>query len=355
MRDESSRRVPRKFFIGEMLMKLKDIGEFGLIALINKIIEEEQGPSPRVMVGVGDDAAVVETPKGGKLLLTTDTMVENVHFNPAYVHAEDVGYKAMASNISDIAAMAGTPDFAIVTLGLRPDLDVEYIKELYRGLLSAAGEYGVLVVGGDLTKSSKLFVTVALTGRTTPSAMRLRSYAKVGDAILLTGRVGGSAATLALIKAGKKPGRDYPRSLYNRHMRPVPRVAEAITAANAGARAIQDVSDGLIADLSHICRESGVGARVYLERVPVFSERTKVKGMSEEFIQKLALTGGEDYELLITAPVSHFHKIKAAVEEETGTDVTMIGEVTEQTGGIEIIDSHGRSVFKKQSGHDHFV
>lgn len=335
-------------------MKIREIGEFGLINLISDYLREEQAADPRVTAGIGDDAAVVEAPKSGKILLTTDTMVENVHFNTSYARAEDIGYKAMASNISDIAAMAGIPEYAMVTLGLNSDTDVEFITGLYKGITAAAQSRGVTVVGGDMTKSAKFFITISLIGRADARAVRLRSMAEAGDAILVTGNLGGSAAALKLLKEGFRPGRGMPQALYDKHMRPAPRVKEAGIAAAEGARAIQDISDGLVADLGHICEASGTGARIYLEKIPLFLNNRRMPRIPKPAAQKLALAGGEDYELIITAPIGKFHKIKAEVETQTGTKVTMIGDITDAPGEVLVIDADGAPVRRGKKGFDHF-
>ena len=261
-------------------MKIDDIGEFGLIEEIKKLVDEEQKKDRRVSAGIGDDAAVVAMADARQMLLTTDTMVENVHFNRAYVRGEDIGFKAMATNISDIAAMAGRPDYATVTLGLPRDTDVEFIKDIYLGLLACAGTYGISIVGGDLTKATKFFITVGLTGHVSTDMVKLRSYAKPGDIVMITGAIGGAGAALKGLKAGARPGRGMPKSLFMRYARPTPRLAEGRMAAEAGAHAIQDISDGLLADLRHICRSSGYGARIRLDDVPVFPEAARLPGQA---------------------------------------------------------------------------
>ena len=335
-------------------MKLREIGEFGLINLINEYLRDEQAENPGVTLGIGDDAAVVDSPKSGKILLTTDTMVENVHFNTSYARAEDIGYKAMASNISDIAAMAGVPEYAMVTLGLNSETEVEFITGLYKGITAAAQNRGVTVVGGDMTKSAKLFITISLMGRAETRHVRLRSMAQAGDAVMVTGTLGGSAAALRLLKEGFRPGRGMPQALYDKHMRPAPRVKEASVAAAEGARAIQDISDGLVADLGHICEASGTGARIFLEKIPLFLNNRRMPKIPKPVAQKLALAGGEDYELIITAPISKFHKIKTEIESQTGTKVTMIGDITDSVGEVLVIDANGATVRRGKKGFDHF-
>ncbi len=335
-------------------MKIDDIGEFGLIEEISKLVNKEQKKNGRVSVGIGDDTAVVAPPDADRMLLTTDTMVENVHFNRAYARGQDIGYKAMATNISDIAAMGGQPDFATVTLGLPRDTDVELIKDIYTGLLACGQEYGATIVGGDLTKANKIFITVSLTGHASTDLVKLRSYGEPGDIVMVTGSLGGAAAAFKGLKAGARPGRGMPKSLFLRFARPIPRLEEGRIAAKAGAGAMQDISDGLLADLKHICEASAHGARIRLHDIPVFPEAARLPGLSKASALRLAITGGEDYELIITAESAKAGKIKTKIEGETGTPVTFIGEITENGSEIEVLDEEGRKVPQKRAGYEHF-
>ncbi len=336
-------------------MKIEDIGEFGLIAQIEKMVKKEQKKNARVSVGIGDDTAVVAPPDADRMLITTDTMVENVHFNRAFVRGEDIGYKAMATNLSDIAAMGGRPDYATVTLGLPRDTEVDFIKDIYRGLLDCGREYGATIVGGDLTKAGKVFITVSLTGHADTDDIKLRSYAESGDIVMVTGALGGAGAALKGLKAGARPGRGMPGSLFLRFARPTPRLAEGKTASREGAGAMQDISDGLLADLTHICQASGCGAKIRLNAIPIFPEASRLPGLSKAGALRLALTGGEDYELIITASPSKANIVKAKVEVETATPVTFIGEITETGGTVEMVDDEGGIVPQRRTGYDHFT
>jgi thiamine-monophosphate kinase len=335
-------------------MKIDDIGEFGLIEKIKQLVDKEQKKSDRVIVGIGDDAAVVATPDNARMLLTTDTMVENVHFNMSYVRGEDIGFKAMATNLSDIAAMGGRPDYATITLGLPRDTEIDLIKDIYRGLLDCAGAYGVKIVGGDLTKSPKVFITVSLTGHVSSDTLRLRSYAEPGDIVMVTGALGGASAALKGLKAGARPGRGMPKSLFMRYARPIPRLVEGRLAAKAGAHAIQDISDGLLADLKHISKASGFGAFIRLNDIPVFPEATRLPGLSKSSAIRLALTGGEDYELIITAQPADAKIIQAKVEGDTKTKLTAIGEILGAEQMVDVVDETGRLVPQKKKGYEHF-
>ncbi len=334
-------------------MLVKELGEFGLIDYIDALIRKADGGSKKVALGIGDDSAVVDAPLGAKMLLTTDTMVENVHFNRRYVKPADIGYKAMAVSVSDIAAMAGTPEYALVTLGLTAEAEVEFVAGVYHGLIDAAKAFGISIVGGDMTKSNRFFVTVALTGRAEAGLTRRRSDAKVGDAIMVTGSLGGSAAALKLLKEGAKPMRGWLAHLAARHTRPTPRITEARAAAAAGARAMQDISDGLLADLAHICSASGLGARLDSMAVPVFPEAAKA-GFKAVDAQRLAITGGEDYELLFTAPPAKVDAIIAAIAQVGETPVTVVGTMFSGAAEVIVAGHEGKPMVMKRRGYDHF-
>jgi thiamine-monophosphate kinase len=252
-------------------------GEF---AAIDRLIQLLPPPEPG-SVGIGDDSAAVKAPTGW-LLLAADTVVAGVHADLNLSGLDDLGWKAMAVNVSDIAAMGGRPLHALVTVAGPPDTDLDL---LYRGVAEASRTYSCPVVGGDLANSTALVVTVAITG-TMDGDPVLRSGAKVGDGIYLTGPVGLSAAGLRQLRAG----RTEITAAVSAHRRPFPVVAAGMAAKAGGATAMIDVSDGLCADLGHLADASGVG--VVLDDVPVGEGATLAE----------ALTGGEDYVLVFTAP-----------------------------------------------------
>jgi len=240
------------------------------------------GPPPAGEVWAGDDAAVVENPPG-HLLFSTDALVEGVHFTRALSSLEDIGWKALACNLSDLAAMGGRPLAAVVALCGAAAADLDGI---YRGVTGAAERYGCAVVGGDLSDAEEMVVTVAVLGTTDGRPPVLRSGGRPGDRLFVTGPLGSSAAGLRLLRAGEGESNEAVR----RHRRPLPRLGEGTAAAELGASAMLDLSDGLSLDLDRLARASGVG--VELITVPVAA------GASEEE----ALGGGEDYELLFSLP-----------------------------------------------------
>jgi thiamine-monophosphate kinase len=264
-------------------------GEF---AAIRSLRQRLPGPVRPGEVWIGDDAAVVRSAAGDVLLLAADTVVGGVHADLSLTGLDDLGWKAMAAALSDIAAMGGAPGHALVSVAGPPGTD---LARLYDGLDAASREYACPIVGGDLTNAPAVVVTVAVSGYCDGTPV-LRSGARAGDRIWVTGPLGGSAAGLRLLReraAGTSGDLSEPeRALVDSHSRPRAQIAAGAAARRAGATAMIDVSDGLLADLSHICEESGVGFR--LDAVPVAYQAT----LSE------ALRGGEDLALVFCAPTT---------------------------------------------------
>ena len=260
-------------------MRVKDIGEFDLIDVLIEVIErrglDRAGPEGRLLrIGAGDDAAAWEGP-GGVEVLTNDVMVEGVHFDLATIGWRDLGWKCVAVNLSDVAAMGCLPGFAVVALGLPGGLRVADLVEMYEGMLDACERYGCALVGGDVVRSPTFFVSVAVTGMAQtdgggPPAWPLlaRDGARVGDLVAVTGHVGCSAGGLRMMTEGRELDDETATHLRLAHVRPTPRVSEGAALARHGAHAAIDVSDGLLDDLGKLCRASGVGAVVRVDRLP---------------------------------------------------------------------------------------
>ncbi len=333
------------------------MGEFGLIARLRDRIAARQPAAlgtpgapavPSLLLGIGDDCAVW---RWGTLtqFATTDTMVEAVHFSLQTTGWRDLGWKALAVNLSDIAAMGGVPDYALITLGLPPDTEVEDIDALYEGLADCANAGRTLLAGGDIVAAPHLFITVALMGHASltvayPNNTLLRSAAQPGDAVAVTGTVGLSAAGMALLTAGQEwaPAVDA-------HRRPQPRLELGRLALEAGVRCAMDVSDGLVADLGKLCQASGVAATLRLPEVPVHPE---LAVRFPDRWQRLALTGGEDYELLLVAPA----EVLQAIAERSNVPVTLIGVIGAGTAGsVTVLDNHGNPVETGSGGWDHLA
>lgn len=339
-------------------VSLGRLGERGLIRRIRRRVGGRG--SPGVVVGIGDDAAVLAVPPGHALLATTDLLIEDVHFRRASATAADIGWKALAVNLSDIAAMGGIPRWALVALAVPAETDVEAVDGFYSGMAEAGTPYEVVVVGGDTSASpGGWMVNVTLLG-THPGAPRLRSHARAGDAVAVTGRLGASAAGLYALEIGLDRARTAGAApggldeVTRAHLRPRARVAEGRWLGQAaGVHAMMDCSDGLATDLAHICHESGVGARVGLGRVPVAPGAREIGRALGRDPLEWAVGGGEDYELLLTCEADAVERLATGLLDATGTLLTMIGRIEGVAGETVFVDAAGVAVPVK-NGFEHF-
>ncbi len=335
-------------------MRVSQLGEFPLIDLVSRIVGVERSD---IVVGIGDDVAVLGEQGDELLLATVDSQVESVHFLRDCITPFQLGRRALAINLSDIAAMGGTPQYALVSLALPADTEVAWVEELYRGLREEGDRFGVAVVGGNMARSlGGVFVDVCVLGRVRREHLLLRSGAGVGDRILVTGQLGDSAAGLSLLLHDRLDVAEQDREqLLARHLTPTPRLAESAVIAWSGlATAMIDISDGLSSDLGHICQRSGVGARVWVERLPISAATRRVAGLINKAPWHLALTGGEDYELCFTAPPEAAEGLTEAVSRETGTPVTVVGEILPEAEGRRLVLEDGREVLLEAKGWEHF-
>ena len=322
-----------------------------LVSAIRKVA----GVGPGVLVGIGDDAAVVETGLGSGVL-TTDVLVEGVHFSLPSILPRDLGYKAIVVNVSDIAAMAASPRYALVSLSMPSGTDESWVVELYGGMRRACDEYALSLVGGDLSRSGELSIAVTVAGEVAPGRAVLRSGARVGDRIVVTGALGASAGGLIVERSGDPSviASDWGRGLVAAHQRPVARVGEAQTLAAAGASAMMDISDGLALDLSRMCSESGVGARVRISEVPISPWLAQAATPLGVDPLRLALTGGEDYELLATLGASGVEGAAADLRERFGVALTDVGEIV-AAPGVTAVAADGTEAPLAPEGWDHFA
>ena len=338
-------------------MKLSEIGEFGLIELLAREFGIEYpprgaAPPPGLLVGLGDDAVVTER-RDAAVIWTTDSMVAGEHFLPERTGWQDTGWKALASNVSDIAAMGGRPHLALVTLMLPGDFCVGDALALYRGLHECALEYGVTLGGGDIVRSPVFAVTVALSGWAhsprlgQPMVLR-RDAAKPGDLVAVTGTLGDSAGGVRLLIAGRTGDTDDERRLIEAQQRPRPRVAVAEAALAAGLRCGIDVSDGLVQDLGHVAKASRASIVVDATKVPVGEALRRVW---PDDALRLALSGGEDYELVLVGPKTAMDRCVAASDNS----LTVIGEVVAtESPVVRVMDAAGREIDLSRAGWDHF-
>jgi len=340
-------------------VSLGGLGERGLIRRIRRSAAANPA-SPGVEVGIGDDTAVLAVPPGHRLLATTDLLIEDVHFRRTSAAPSDIGWKALAVNLSDIAAMGGIPRWALVALAVPAEADVEAVDAFYAGMAEAAAPHGVTVVGGDTSASPGGWtVNVTLLG-IHPGEPRLRSHARAGDAVAVTGSLGLSAAGLHALEIGLDRAREagLPAArigeVTRAHLRPRARVAEGRWLGQArGVHAMMDCSDGLATDLGHICRESGVGARVRLERIPVApAAREAAHALGADALE-WSVSGGEDYELVLTCDPAEADHLIAGLREATGTPLTVIGRIEGAAGEPVFVDADGAPVAVR-GGFEHF-
>lgn len=336
-------------------MKLSEIGEE---ALIEHLVSKHHLPvsGEGLVVGVGDDAAVLRVEGQNELLIvTTDMLIEGVHFRLDWITPRELGRRAVAANISDIAAMGGIPTWTFVSIGLKPDTEVAFVDALYDGMTECARRFGSEVIGGDTNSArSETVISVTQMGRIEPDRVARRSGARIGDRILVTGNLGDSRGGLELLlKHGPDEARRISERLVSAHLTPTPRVSESRAAVGTGTvRAMMDLSDGLGADLPKLCKASGVGALVHADKLPICDDLLRAAEMLGMSAVDLAASGGEDFELLMAVAPGDVERVIRAVAEQTGTPVAEIGEFVE--GSVEIAHPDGRRG-PLSGGWEHFA
>ncbi|MFC1999048.1 thiamine-phosphate kinase [Chloroflexota bacterium] len=279
---------------------------------------------------------------------TIDTLVENVHFTLDTITFKELGWKSLAVNVSDIAAMGGIPLYSLVSLGLPGETNVDDIKQLYEGMIELANAYDVTIAGGDVVRAPQLTISVSVIGKATGDSLLKRSAAQPSDQIAVTGYLGTSAAGHKVLIEKLKFDNETTSLLRKAHQQPQPRVAEGQTLVQCGVKAAIDLSDGLVSDLGHICQMSNVGANINMNKVPV---HPKVRDNFKENAIELALSGGEDYELLFTAKPSIIDEVRKL----TIMQITVIGDITsEHAGKVILLDEKGNTINLKKEGWDHF-
>ena len=332
--------------------EISSLGEFGLIEQLTK---ELAATNKETVKGVGDDAAILHFDSNEEVLVTTDLLMEGVHFDLTYFPLKHLGYKAVVANISDIYAMNGTPKQITVSLALSRKFCIEDIEELYAGIKLACSEYGVDIIGGDTTSSlTGLAISITAIGTAPKGAAARRSGAKETDLICVTGNLGAAYMGLQLLErekiatAGKDMQPDFQGKEYilERQLKPEARreVIEKLHEENIRPTAMMDISDGLSSELMHICKQSGVGCRIYEERIPI-DYQTAI--MAEELnmnVATCALNGGEDYELLFTVPIADHEKVAAM------KDVRVIGHIVKDNMGLALITRDGAEIELKAQG-----
>lgn len=336
--------------------EIKDLGEF---ALIERITNSFKNSNDTTKIGVGDDAAVID---GGNdyLLLSTDMLVEGVHFDLSYMPLEHLGYKSISINVSDIAAMNGIPEQVVVSLGLSNRFSVEAVEKLYEGMAFACQDFKVDLVGGDTTSSpSGLIISVSITGKVAKDKVALRSKVEQGDIICATGDLGGAYIGLQVLEREKQvflanpemqPDlKKYPY-ITGRQLKPKARmdIIHELAELKVSPKAMIDISDGLASELFHLSKQSNVGIFIYEDKIPI--DKQTYDTAVEFGIDPITcvMNGGEDYELLFSISQDDFEKLK------NHPDIHFIGYAVEKEKGINLVTKNQNVVPIKAQGWDHF-
>jgi thiamine-monophosphate kinase len=325
-------------------MKINDIG--GEFALIDRLAQGSLTSHTDLLMGIGDDAAVIKNAyaNGDYQLVTTDMLAEESHFRCDWSTPEQIGVKSVVCNVSDIAAMGGVPTFMFISLALPADTEVEWVDALYRGINAACHRYGVILAGGDTTHSEKIIISITLLGRVAPENLCLRSHARPGELLCVTGPLGGSAAGLAMLMAGLNP----PAYLQEQHLAPACRLdVGPLIAPQAGA--MIDISDGLAAEVNHICDQSGTGAEITLADIPIHASVAEAARKTGKNPHLFALSGGEDFELLLSITPHNKRQL-----EQKSVALIQVGMVTEAAAGrlLKLPDGQKRPLI---GGYNHFI
>ena len=335
-------------------MKVSELREFGLIDLLARMVygaQDKQVASwQQLIIGIGDDAAAWYSDASTQLA-TVDSFIQDVHFSLGINSWEDLGWKAMAASLSDIAAMGGLPRYALVSLALPGHTEVEDVTALYKGMIELAKQFEVAIVGGDTTSAPLVAINITVLGSTRGQDKHIltRSAAKAGEKVAVTGYLGAAAAGSEMLTKQLQFDPEATASLRGAFLRPYPRIAEGQLLVEQGVETAIDISDGLVSDLSHICKASQVSARIEVDRVPI---QPTVKTNFGDKSLELALAGGEDYELLFTGSAEVIDKVKRAAS----CPVTVIGEIiANKVGEITLVDRKGNPVNLPKAGWEHFV
>jgi len=335
-------------------MKVSELGEFGLIDLLAKIVSSSQDNKieawRQLIIGMGSDDAAAWHGDTSIQLATVDSFIQDVHFSLGTTSWRELGWKALAANLSDIAAMGGVPRYALVSLTLPDHTEVEEVTALYQGMMELAQPFDVAIVGGDTSSAPVVTITITILGSASQDKQILtRSGAEPGEKVAVTGYLGTAAAGWEMLTRQLQFDPEATAGLKGAFLRPYPRIAEGQRLVEQGVKTAIDISDGLISDLNHICKSSQVSARIEVERVPILPI---VKANFNDRAHELALSGGEDYELLFTGTDEVIDKVKTAVS----CPVTVIGEITAaQPVRITIVDGRGNPVKLSKAGWEHFT
>ncbi len=355
--DGKFRSFAKNFGMSDKRTEIDQLGEFGLIDHLTNNVKKHHDST---LKGIGDDAAVLSLSEEEVQLVSTDTMIEGVHFNLMYTPLKHLGYKLVASNVSDICAMNGVAKQITVSLAVSNRFPIEALEELYDGIKAACNMYQVDLIGGDTTSSlSGLMLSATVIGRAPKSSVVYRNGAKEHDLIVVSGDLGGAYMGLQVLEREKEvynanpniqpdlDGHDY---IMERQLKPEARVdvVNFLKELEVQPTSMMDISDGLASELMHICTQSKVGCRIYDEKIPI-DGKTSMTAIDFNLDPiTCALNGGEDYELLFTVAQEDFDKIKG------NPHMSIIGHVTDRSEGLYYVDKNGSMVELQAQGWDHF-
>lgn len=340
--------------------KLRNIDELGEFALIDQLTNQFENRNPNTLLGIGDDAAVIALSETESLLLSTDSLIEGVHFNLMYMPLKHLGYKAVAVNVSDICAMNGIPEQITVSIAVSSKFSLEALEELYEGIKLACEQYKIDLIGGDTTSSrAGLMINIAVVGRAQKDKIAYRSGAKEYDLLVVTGDLGAAYMGLQLLEREKEvfqanpniqpdlDGHDY---IIERQLKPEARVdiIQYLKELEVVPTSMIDISDGLASEILHICKASKVGCYLYDEKIPIDAKTSMTAIDFNLDPSTCALNGGEDYELLFTVKQEDFEKVNS------NPNMTIIGHITDEKDGIYFIDKSGSAITLKAQGWKHF-
>lgn len=333
------------------MTSMAELGEFGLIARLTADLPHTSA----VIAGVGDDAAILDIGGNELLVATCDAQVEDTHFRLQSIHPHDLGRRVLAVNLSDIAAMGARPRFALISLLLPLTFDVSVLDGIYAGLREEAARFDVAIVGGNIARNDeRLVIDITLLGTGTRGRLLQRSHAKPGEVLMVTGSLGSAAAGLLILENEHLAAQITPERLVDvlaaQHT-PTPRIAAGQWLAEHGITTGIDVSDGLAADVAHLCEASGVGARIEAELLPIQPEVTLIATLAGRAPQDLALFGGEDYELVFTVPAERAGALAHELFAATGVRATVIGTICE--GSALTLSSQGKVSPLQATGWNH--
>jgi thiamine-monophosphate kinase len=330
-------------------VRLSSEGEFGLIRRIQSLLTTQ---NDRIIKGIGDDAAVLQPRSGYQILLTTDTMVEGIHFDLAYTPLQDLGWKLMAINLSDLAAMGGIPICALFSIGVREDWSVSSLEKLVHGIRKCSEVYECPVVGGDTVRTpNDCTLTMTILGEVKTGNTIFRSGAQPGDYLCVTGPLGNARTGLEVLKHGAQTRR-YKQAI-SQFLRPVPRISEANQLIRMGGiSAMIDISDGLSSELRHLCQASHVGCKIEAQQIPIAEDTrrwTEMQGISQVLF---VMESGEEYELLMALRPKQYEVLRSSGRKNT-IPLFNIGRICDAKSGLRLLD-HEKETKIEVRGWDHF-